>query len=74
MRLAAGNVRNCATHAAATVVIASLETVVSPPFQREGKRKLSELSCVPFSLSFLRPSTHLAVSEISHRDGSAPTT
>jgi len=36
MRLAAGNVRNCATHAAAMVFALELEAKLSPPVQREG--------------------------------------
>jgi len=34
MRLAAGNVRNCATHAAAMEIIHELEATLSPPVQR----------------------------------------
>jgi len=36
MRLAAGNVRNCATHAAAMEFVPELEAKLSPPVQREG--------------------------------------
>ncbi len=36
MRLASGNVRNCAKHAAAIVIIPELEAKLSPPVQREG--------------------------------------
>jgi hypothetical protein len=35
MRLAAGNVRNCAMHAAAMEFVAELEAKLSPPDQRE---------------------------------------
>jgi len=35
MRLAAGNVRNCATHAAAMEFFPELEAKLSPPVQRE---------------------------------------
>jgi len=36
MRLAAGNIRNCAMHAAAMEFVPELEANLSPPFQREG--------------------------------------
>jgi len=36
MRLAAGNIRNCATHAAAMEFAPELEAKLSPPVQREG--------------------------------------
>jgi len=36
MRLAAGNIRNCATHAAAMEFAPELEATLSPPVQREG--------------------------------------
>jgi len=36
MRLAAGNIRNCATHAAAMEFAPDLEAKLSPPVQREG--------------------------------------
>jgi len=36
MRLAAGNIRNCATHAAAMEFVLELEANLSPPVQRDG--------------------------------------
>ena len=36
MRLAAGNIRNCATHAAAMAFVPELDAELSPPVQREG--------------------------------------
>jgi len=36
MRLAAGNIRNCAIHAAAMEFVPELEATLSPPVQREG--------------------------------------
>jgi len=36
VRLAAGNIRNCANHAAAMEYIPELEAKLSPPVQREG--------------------------------------
>jgi len=36
MRLATGNIRNCATHAAAMEFVPDLEAKLSPPVQREG--------------------------------------
>ena len=36
MRLAAGNFRNCAMHAAAMEFVPELEAELSPPVQREG--------------------------------------
>jgi len=36
MRLAAGNIRNCATHAAAMEFAPELEAELSPPVQCEG--------------------------------------
>jgi len=36
MRLAAGNIRNCATHAAAMAFVSELEANLSPPVQRDG--------------------------------------
>ena len=36
MRLAAGNFRNCANHAAAMEFVPELEAKLSPPVQREG--------------------------------------
>ena len=36
VRLEAGNVRNCARHAAAMVIVPKLEAILSPPVHREG--------------------------------------
>jgi len=36
MRLAAGNIRNCANHAAAMAFFLELDATLSPPAQREG--------------------------------------
>jgi len=36
MRLAAGNIRNCATHATAMEFVPELEANLSPPVQRDG--------------------------------------
>ena len=39
MRLATGNIRNCAIHAAAMVMVPELEAILSPPFNARSARR-----------------------------------
>ena len=63
MRLAAGNIRNWAMHAAAMEFVPELEATLSPPVQREGMLIQSRTICItsqvlisPEETNSLRPS------------------
>jgi len=67
MRLAAGNVRNCAKHAAAMELVPELEANLSPPEQREGTLIRSRNINVSRSSNHQhrKASTHFAGREVS---------
>jgi len=62
MRLASGNIRNCATHAAAMEFIPELEAELSPPDQREGMLIQARIILASSSSNHLhhKASTHFA--------------
>ena len=67
MRLAAGNVRNGAMHAAAMVFVPELEAILSPPVQREGMLIQSSniLASSRSNHQHLKANTHIAGGDVS---------